>query len=518
MNKKYDRIPLAWFTQLSTDKLATRGLVVLIVYSAVRSLVLAASKPFWSDELITLCVARQPRVSLIWQALRSAVDAVPPPFYLVERFAGGLVPDQHLAFRIPFIIAFCISVLCIFSIVKKRSSGGFALLCAAIPLMSVLYDIYAVEARPYALVLACVAIAIVAYQRAESSRWWVLILGISLFTAEALHYYAVFALVPFGLAEIARFTSKRQPRPLVWLAIICSLIPLGIFWPLLWGYKSYYTHFWGTLSLLEFTNVYGWFFGLSTAWGIGVFALAFSAVVGAMLLRGSPHTIDSRSIETPFQEYVLVVSLLILPFVIFVAMKIAHGGLVNRYMLISLLGFPLVAGYTLPHLDRKVSILFGVFLFSCLATQECRFWFHQRGHMGKVTSPAKAAQEVVSATGYENLPVLVSDGTVYLQLFHYASPGWAKRFVAVVDAPKSITYLGTDSVDKNLLALRPYLPLQVQKFDDFNAKHAEFLLLSSQGSAWDWWPNRLMDDGYSLRLLALRDNLRVYLVSAPTRR
>jgi hypothetical protein len=504
--------------QLNNEKLVSRTFVVFVLYAGVRSVIGAASKPLWSDELITLCVARQPRVSMIGQALRSAVDAVPPPFYLVERLAGVLVPDEHLAFRIPSIVAFCILLLCIFSIVKRRSSSGCALLCAAIPLMSVLYDIYAVEARPYALVLACFAIAIVAYQRAEANQWWVLILGISLFAAEALHYYAVFVLVPFGLAEIARFGSKRHRRPLVWLAIMCGLIPLGIFWPLLSGYKSYYTHFWGKLSLLEFTNVYGWFFGLSTAWGIGVFALAFSALLGAMLLRGSAHTIDNQSMETPFQEHVLALSLLILPFVVLVAMKIAHSGLVNRYMLVGLLGFPLVAGYTLPHLDRKVSILFAVFLFSGLATQELRFWSHQRGHVGKIVSPAKAVQDALSAVGYEQLPVVVSDGTVYLQLVHYSTPGWTNRFVAVVDVPKSIRYLGTDSVDKNLLALRPYLPLQVQNFDDFSAKHAQFLLLSLQGSAWDWWPNRLMDDGYSLRLLALRDNLRIYLVSATTAR
>jgi hypothetical protein len=147
-----------------------------------------------------------------------------------------------------------------------------------------------------------------------------------------------------------------------------------------------------------------------------------------------------------------------------------------------------------------------------------RFWLHQRGHLGKVASPARPLQEALSATGYEDLPVVVSDGLVYLQLLHYASPQWTQRFVAVVDGPKSITYTGTDSVDKNLVALRPYLPLDVQNFDDFTAKHAEFLLFSSQGSAWDWWPNRLLDDGYSLRLLTLRDNLRIYLVRASTRR
>jgi hypothetical protein len=125
---------------------------------------------------------------------------------------------------------------------------------------------------------------------------------------------------------------------------------------------------------------------------------------------------------------------------------------------------------------------------------------------------------MIRTIGYGDLPVVVSDGLIYMQLMHYASPEWAKRLVAVVDLPEAIIYAGSDNVDKNLLVLRSYLPLQIYEFHDFKAKHATFLLYSTQdstqGTKFDWWPTRLLSDGYSLRLVALHDNLKIYLVSS----
>ena len=187
----------AWFMRLNTEKVAIGGLGTLIGYAGIRSLFSAASKPFWSDELITLCLARQPSLSSIWHALQSAVDVNPPPYYLLERFSGALALDEHLAYRLSSILAFCCVVLCIFLFVKKRSGSGCALLCAAIPLMSVLFDVYAVEARGYTLITAFVAIAVVSYQRIESTRVvGALLMGFSLVAAETIHYYAIFALAP----------------------------------------------------------------------------------------------------------------------------------------------------------------------------------------------------------------------------------------------------------------------------------------------------------------------------------
>jgi len=111
--------------------------------------------------------------------------------------------------------------------------------------------------------------------------------------------------------------------------------------------------------------------------------------------------------------------------------------------------------------------------------------------------------------------VVVSEPHDFLQLVHYASPGWAGRFFLVLDAPQAVVYSGSDSADKEYEAMRSYTPLQIYDFAPFVAEHPVFLLYSGNGGAgFDWWPPRLLRDGYTLRPVAVRDIYhRVFLVS-----
>lgn len=207
-----------------------------------------------------------------------------------------------------------------------------------------------------------------------------------------------------------------------------------------------------------------------------------------------------------------MLGLLALPLAVLVAMKITHGGLTERYMLPAGLGIPLATGFILPRFDRRLVALFGVFLCFGLAAQEASFWLQHRHHLGKVISPAQEVEELASKAGRRDLPVVVSAALDYFPLVYYRGPACVTRLVNIVDTLQAKVYSGTDSPDKQLLILRSYIPLHVYEFHDFAAKHPEFLLYSDGG--WlDWWPARLVDDGYVLRLGATHENRRVYLVS-----
>jgi 4-amino-4-deoxy-L-arabinose transferase-like glycosyltransferase len=184
-------------------------------------------------------MVRQPRVSDIWRGLERAADGQPPLYYLVEREASKLAGNELLSFRLPSIFAFCAAIVLIFLFVRKRSGSACALLCAAVPFLTLAYDPYAIEARPYALIFALVSLALVCYQRAPAVPWLIL-MGMSFALAQALHYYAVFAVVPFAVAEVALSLQLRKLRFGVWLAFACTLIPLALFFPLLWRQKLYY--------------------------------------------------------------------------------------------------------------------------------------------------------------------------------------------------------------------------------------------------------------------------------------
>jgi hypothetical protein len=58
----------------------------------------------------------------------------------------------------------------------------------------------------------------------------------------------------------------------------------------------------------------------------------------------------------------------------------------------------------------------------------------------------------------------------------------------------------TDSAERALTPLAPFLPLRLESRSQFLAAHSRFLL-SSENEVWNWLPVRLMADGYSMRLV-----------------
>jgi hypothetical protein len=495
--------------------LAFGALAGLIAYAMVRSVVGALSKPFWFDEICTWIVVRQPNLRAVWSALERPADGQPPLYYLVERGAAKIASNELLSYRLPSILAFCVAIILVFVFVRKRSGSACALVCAAIPLLTVLYDSYAVEARPYALIIALISLALVCYQHAPATRWLIL-MGVSFTLAQSLHYYAVFAVVPFAVAEAALTFKSHKLRLGVWLAFACTLIPLGLFFPLLWSQKLYYgEHFWAVPTWTKAAGFYGW--------SVNYYTHRF--LIPSLLLMGGLATILAltfRKIRSAFladpllHEYVLVVTLLGLPFIAYVVTKLAHGALDDRYTLAAVLAYPLGTGYLLGRSNRAVVAFVAVVIFSMLAVQEANFWKAQRGHVGEFVSPAEPIERLVDATNRPDLPVLISDGHDYLPLLRYASTEWNSRFFAVVDLPQEIAYTKADSVGKSLLALQCCYPFRVESFKEFSAAHPEFLMYSN-GSVWDWWFFRFAHDGETIRLVAARDGLHVYLVELKNR-
>ena len=497
------------------DKLAVITLVALIVYASARSLCQAATRPLWFDELCTWIMVQQHPLSVLWNALKDGVDGQPPLFYLLERPVAAAIANEQISYRLLSILGLACTVACLFHLIRKRSGNLNALFCAAIPLLTLLYDPYAVEARPYTLVVACLAIALVCYDRAPDPRW-MLLMGLSLALAEALHYYAVLAMAPFILAEMALTVRIRRPRWAVWAALSSSLIPLAAFWPLLSSLKAHYgAHLWALPSLEGAEWSYGWFFRTTTNRGMGLAAAGALAVLVSMLAAERAASREEPHEDIVFHQRVLVLGFLALPFLSFFAAKLAHGGMTERYMLPTILGFPLAAGYSLPRWGRRsapVLVALGLCIIVPLASQERRFW---SSYHGDFVSPAKDVEAMVASANYPELPVVVSDPHDFLQLVHYASPGWAGRFFLVVDAPQAVVYSGSDSADKEYEAMRSYAPLQIYDFAPFVAEHPVFLLYSGNGGAGlDWWPPRLLRDGYTLRPVAVKDIYhRVFFVS-----
>ena len=494
------------------ERWASVGLAILLVYSSVRNLLVSASRPFWFDEIFTWALAHQPSATAIWSALEHGVDSNPPGFYIIERTVSLVVSHQEIALRLPSIIGFCCILACLFVLVKKRSGSTVALCCAALPLITVLSDTYAVEARPYALIAACISLAMLCYQHAPS-RGWMTVMAVSLAVSQFVHYYTVFALVPFGIAECAAFFNTRRVRLGVWLALAGGFLPFLLCWPLLREYgRLNRSHFWAKPSLLDAGGAYGWYFSVPYALGFGIAGVCAFGILATIMSTFSNDEHPNSGKAVPLEENILTLSMLGLPFLVFLVTKIGHSGMAHRYSLPAILGVLVSVGYLLPKFGRRAVASFAVFLCFTLIFQEARFWHAQIYHRSTL-SPAASLEAMVNSTGYVDLAIVVSDGLDYVPIAHYASPESAKRIMALVDAPEAIAYSGSDTVDQDLLAMQPYLPLKVYDFSTFTATHPRFLLYSTNQSQFDWWPSRLVKEGYLMSVLAVDGDRKLYLVN-----
>jgi hypothetical protein len=488
------------------EKFALSALAILVIYATARNICHALVRPLWYDEICTLLIAQQKHLSVLWQAVVHGADGQPLAFYLLERTVAAFIQNENLAFRGVSILGFAVTLVCLFVAVRTRKGAAIALVCAAIPLATILFDMLAVEARPYSLLVACIAFAIVSYQRVPARRW-VILLGLSLVLSESFHYFAVFAFVPFFLAEATYYGLTRELRRGVWIALLSGFVPLALFWPALSAMQKYMgPHFWAKPTLELALGSYSWYFLTPEEKpGLYLAAIAGVAVLFTMLVAVRNASRGERPAGAPVHELALVLGLLSLPLVGFAVAGLAHGAMTARYMVPSILGFALALGFTLPRLRRWGFLLpavTAVLLLFVIVLQERQFW---SDYNGQFVSPAASVEEFVTAGGHADLPVVVSDAHDFLQLQHYCDPAWRKRFVSVLDPTEAVVYTGNDTADKQLALLRRYTNLPIYDFQPFLAEHPAFLVYSSGGGlGGDWWPGRLKKDGFKLQNVSVR--------------
>ena len=476
----------------------------LTFYVIVRGLVGAAAKPLWFDELLTLTVSGQPTIRRMWDAVARGFDSGTPPFYLVERCVLGLIKNQEIALRFPSIVAFVFCLICLFIYVKRRAGEAVAGLCVLLLLSTSLFVTYMIEARAYSMLIACIAFALVCYQRLPS-RAWTAMFAVSLVVAGSLHYYAIFAMVPFWLAESVLSLQTRRIRWFVWISLIVGTVPLIVFWPLLTAIRANYAYHFSPPGFLSLPEYFGSYFLVDTPSGVALAGVAVLAIFWKPI-RPITNVADcDPGTERP--ESVLLLGLVGLPFLIFVAMRIMHGVELSRYGLAAILGIIIGIAILLRLARPRAIAILTVFALVSFVIREVRFW-RQSAHESSLVSPI---EQIVNKSGYEHLPIVVCDGLLYFQLAHYSREPLSKRIFYLTDESKEMRYEGSDMMVRVMEGVRDFAPVQAEDYSSFVAQHPEFLIYT-QG----WLFEYLVQEGWSVRVVAANGGDRLYLAKRET--
>lgn len=263
---------------------------LLSAFYLITSIYIASHRLYWFDELFILRIAKLPNARAMWQALAHAADTMPPGYHLMMRLVGHTLGYSETAMRLPSAVAMVAGLLVTFDCVRRLTDGLHGLIAVSALTCSFL-PYYGYEARPYAFYFLLSALALwIWISFPDDTLWSAVCFGAILCLAVTMHYYAVFAIVPYILWAILNVKSRRVPS-LKLIAGMSGVVAAAIVLrPLAMAFsKQFSAGFWAAPSLFRLRE------GFAELFPQSLFLLAIIALwVVAFRDREGPGTIRSR--------------------------------------------------------------------------------------------------------------------------------------------------------------------------------------------------------------------------------
>jgi hypothetical protein len=497
---------LAGRVTAAVDRRPRVTLAVLVGIVVVAALRTATAKLLWNDELFTYYFARLPSFGDVWTQLHSGAEQTPPLFYLVTRAAIAVAGAGRVALRVPELAGGVLTTVCLFRFVARRS--------AAVPgAVAVLFTVvaasfyYVSEARPYGLVLGLAALALCCWGPATAPgprRGWALLgLAAGLAGAAAMQYYGALVVVPFAVGELLRIRDRRRLDPPLLAALAAGPLAVLPAVPLLASAQGYSAHFWAKPSLSTAPDLYRYLLTPGVGW----------LLVGVVVAAGLAAVLrPGRRVQgaTPAHELAVLVTFVALPLIGTIGALLVTGAFTSRYALPGVLGVAGLLGLATGRLHRITPVAGAVLLavFAVWAAVEARHDTNAARFQAHVRRSTLAFLDRRAAAGQ---PVVVASGHDFLELSHdAAAAGGRPRLLYLADPRSAIRVIGTDTIDRGILELRNFAPLDVASYPAYARRGRSFELLS--GGTWDWLTAALHRRGARMTVVARQDGRTLYRV------
>lgn len=490
----------------------------VVLYSAfflLACVLLSATKLLMYDEIVTLYPARLPTVAAVLDFFWTGSDPHTATAPLLLRAVMALFGDGPVVDRMPFAIAFLICCISIFVFVARRCPAVYAGAAMIFPTLTLMFY-YATEIRCYALILGTTGIALVCWQAVEQEKWRRLSIAglfLSLTAGICCHYYGVFLLVPFALAEFTRVWTHKRIDWLVWLAIILPPFVLVIFLPAIRNAHSLYAG--GMLAgkphLGQIADSYLYTLGISNAPILG--AMVACLLLAPSLSRGTVGRFE----RVPLADWVLAGSLALLP-VYVVAPSILIGSFSERYILPCVAGAAIFLALALCRALNANRLVGSILLVSFF------IWFGAKS-MGEVRRQAGANGGLRTPLGqpFQNtpwmremansdLPVAVVPAAFFMTVQQYAPA--RERIYYLDDQERARSYGDVPSAETNLLLCSRALPLQVVDYQQFVSRQPHFLVCM-ESIHFNWLIPALLEAHAQVRLRNRSDSFFIFEVTMP---
>ncbi len=486
------------------------GAVLLTIYlvSAVQA---ASHRRLWYDELYTLAIARQHPADM-WPAETAGFEFNPPLGYLLSSAALRLPLPEEISLRIAPILGFAVFAFSLVIFAGRRLGLPYGLIAGSLMLTTGMNTEFAVEARPYGILVGFLGLALTGWQAAadENPRWRLLGLAgfaIGLSGALASHTFAVVLYFPFALAELGRWRERRTPDVTMGLVMLIAAAPLILYLPLRDASRGLTLA--GPLYALNVSRI-------TQSYGLLLMTVLELLPVLLLLWFAALRTRPASAIgwgrlraRVPQREWVLASTLMTLPLLGYLLARLIHAPFFPRYALAFIGGFALLLTYAVFGWSRGKSESAWLFVGTAMV---CMIFPAAQTYFSPQRLP-RAGQVKLGllerASGGD--AIVVSSGISFLEMSRYLPPALASRLVFIADPELALKRVGSDGVDRPLAASLPWTkpPGKVIRYLEFNAAHKAFWWYGDGRDPLAWTLAQWKEDGAIIQTVATQGEYRL---------
>jgi hypothetical protein len=451
------------------------GLALLSILYFVPTCIRAAREKLWYDEILTYDAATLlPSMQALWAFLKR-FEASPPLGFVLSAGSESIFGRNEFGLRLPSVIAFWIMALCLYLYLSRRIPRPFAMAAMLLTGLTAAGR-YSYEARPYALMLACAGIALVAWQAAaEGRRRWAALVTLAVALAAALcsHSMALTLALPFAAGEIARTIQRKRVDWPVWCAFAAATPAVLVLWAVKGGRDfTAMTRFSGSIPLYAVTTYLQMLRPAAAPLGLAFLAMLVLRTQGTGTAKRAP---GMRGYElTALAGFVLI------PFLA-VPLSTLNGHYWLRYSInctIGLAGLLAVLLFRFGGANRlsgtAVIVVFGVsFAIGQFYPED------KRPDSGlKIVNSSGDIQPFLEQIP-SDAPIVVCNDLTFVELEHYSSPRVAARLYYLTDRAAAAAIDGDIGFEVDGWLLGQFFPFHANFADyhSFVATHKRFYVV-----------------------------------------
>jgi hypothetical protein len=477
------------------------------------------SAPLWHDELFTYYIAQSATLGQMWSSLRSH-DLNPPLSYLLTRWSFDLFGVNTLATRVPEMCGFLLWMVCAFQFVRRRMGVCFAMFGVMVLLESDSFQ-FAADARPYALALGFLSLAMVGYQQvvgefslsaSSRRRMGLCLVATGIIGMLLSHMMAILAIGGLAAAEAWRTWERRKLDGSVLAAILLPLTLLAAYLPM---FRNHGSAIYPLAFQPDGETIFDFYIATVSRQmiALSLTALAVLVLLGPAHLRGGIPAYGKRWFF-PGPEWVASIAMLGAPLILMARLMVSHGAFFPRYGAIATIGVIVLSSALLGRwtMDgrrpdgRAALVGAGILLLMSGLWRAIPLQLRAGNFIPTIANsepPLKPCQACLETAAIDvSIPLVDASGLTFLEMNHQETPATLARVYYLTDEAASTRY-----AHANIFEPMPQLVTDFNlrghavEYDDFVRQHPHFFVLGRYDYPEDWLLRKLTAEKANIRVV-----------------